>query len=368
MQLTQTHLPIYRFPHGTTDVHYVAWDRKNICIKIRLPHAEIDFEHNLVNAQQPLLNQRIETIARLIEKINKHSSIPVPDFHVYLLQIPGFGEVDAANSIKLDIWSPDYMSIAAHEAAHVMFTGREPIDWRFIFYFSQNQLNCNIVKDSDYLHPNSEEIRNRFPSESNHPIVQSSSREDSGHPWENPTELFASSLNAYVLHADEFLARIADPSASPDRKLTGKLIYLYLRDKIFKGKSFAKTDPFTNTDYWQTLKELSVDAMIAALSGIKKPLNSFMSICKSNTQFTGEQINKALKILAECRQRGITDFGKVYEEYHQSGFFFSESDLMKEYYSCHGTQLNQYYWLGAQSIPGVAWDQFQTFGFWGLDV
>lgn len=102
--------------------------------------------------------------------------------------------------------------------------------WMNLYSLSLGFGNYEIVKDSNY-------IGKIICGE-----VDLTAR--TGHPWEHPSELFASSLMIYRMHADQFIAKINDPSVSRETREFGKLIFLYMRDRVFKGKIFSAVDPF----------------------------------------------------------------------------------------------------------------------------
>lgn len=138
---------------------------------------------------------------------------------------------------------PHAPEVTAHEMGHAIFRvllggavgTKEALDavkdplFQKIYYLSQGNDNYKIIKDSTYCKGD--------------PRI--------GHPWDNASELFASALMVYRLHADEFIARITDPKTSPEARRLGKLIHLYFRDGIynridgiFNRKYFPRFDPF----------------------------------------------------------------------------------------------------------------------------
>lgn len=131
--------------------------------------------------------------------------------------------------------SPYFLQTTAHEMGHAIFRvllggkvelceDKIPIKdklWQRIWCLQFGSRNTEIIRDSNY--------------------VESA---NTGHPNENPTELFASSLMVYRMYPDKFIDNILTPNARKEIRKFGKLIFLYLRDKIFKGKVFSKSDPF----------------------------------------------------------------------------------------------------------------------------
>ncbi len=138
--------------------------------------------------------------------------------------------------------------------------------WKDLYFLSLGFGNYEIVKDSNYI------------DKINCGGVDLTER--AGHPWENPSELFASSLMVYRMHADRFIAKIIDPAVSRETREFGKLIFLYMRDRIFKGKVFSNDDPFkreTLNNYGPGLVENNGFAALVEAIGEKGPVQSALA-------------------------------------------------------------------------------------------
>ena len=124
--------------------------------------------------------------------------------------------------IKLD---ESFLEYTAHEMGHaiyaILFDESKDEVWQKIYYLSLGYETCELVDDSNYIDKD----------------------DNYGHPHDNASELFASSLMVYRLHADKLLEKIKDPNADKEAQKRGKLIFAYMRDKVFKGKVFSKNDP-----------------------------------------------------------------------------------------------------------------------------
>jgi len=69
-----------------------------------------------------------------------------------------------------------------------------------------------------------------------------------GHPYDNPNEMFASSIVAFVLLPERFMGFVNDNDTSKSTRKLSRMIYCYMRDKVFKGifvdgKYYAKGTP-----------------------------------------------------------------------------------------------------------------------------
>ncbi len=103
--------------------------------------------------------------------------------------------------------------------------------WLGIFLNAQKNKAFNIMDESEYV------------------------RTNGGHPGDNPWELFASSINAYISYPDKFSAKVSDPATPEEQRKIGTLIFCYLRDKIFNGKTYCKFDRFEYTHFNDIKKE-----------------------------------------------------------------------------------------------------------------
>ena len=145
------------------------------------------------------------------------------------------GYISERHEINIPLGA-SFLETTTHEMGHAIFRvllggnvkSADKFDavkdklWQKIYYLSLGFKNYEIVDDSNYI---------RRP-------------DCIGHPYDNAGELFASSVMAYRLHPDRFIENILDPDTDEKTREVGKLIFLYLRDKIFSSKVFSKSDPF----------------------------------------------------------------------------------------------------------------------------
>jgi hypothetical protein len=114
--------------------------------------------------------------------------------------------------------------IVTHEGSHGIFNVRfsdlsnrlysNNKNWNQIYALSLNNSAYLMVKDSCYLEG---------------PLL------GLGHPYDNPNELFASSVVAFRNHHDQMLRNIKDPETPPHMKTFALMVYAFLRDEVFMG-------------------------------------------------------------------------------------------------------------------------------------
>lgn len=82
-----------------------------------------------------------------------------------------------------------------------------------------------------------------------------------GHPQDNPHELFASSINAFCLHAASFAEMILSGKNIDEIKF-GRLIWGFLRDELFSGQVFLDKDPLKNVNWREELRFAEIAKML----------------------------------------------------------------------------------------------------------
>lgn len=174
-----------------------------------------------------------------------------------------------------------YLEATAHEMGHaiydvllenkmkellnVLLDKKQTMDskdsvWQNIYYLSLANKNYEIIDDSNY---------------------EKGSKDMTGHPYDDPSELFASSVMVYRLHPDEFIRNIINDDTSKETNKVGKLIFSYLRDKIFKGKIYSKEGSFKP-------ELLEVGDEEVSVSLIKAFGDSNPDVCKAAANAIGE--------------------------------------------------------------------------------
>jgi hypothetical protein len=158
------------------------------------------------------------------------------------------------------IYDPDLMSTIAHEMGHAMFHANIQKDlfgnssdpeWQNIYYLSLGSKNYEIVDDSNYT-PSSDTL---------------------GHPYDMATELFASSVATYICYPDKLIDSINNANTPDPMKRVGRLIFCYLRDKVFNGlfvdgKLLAKgsLEYEANNPKWSTESGITPDEILDSLN------------------------------------------------------------------------------------------------------
>lgn len=181
------------------------------------------------------------------------AALLIAELNALIPQKPVRGLVSANGTCEAPSYSPDDHKLiysasfgldsVVHEMGHAIyavlldekgtefsFRVKDEL-WKNIYFLSLGHGNYELVKDSNYV---AKIICGGID------LTQKA-----GHPFENPNELFASSLMIYRLHADQLIAKIFDPAISPESREFGKLIFLYMK-KAFKGKVFSRSDPWPN--------------------------------------------------------------------------------------------------------------------------
>lgn len=152
------------------------------------------------------------------------------------------------------------LETTAHEMGHsiyAQFITRDPhgaMIWEKLYEVALGFQNYELVRDQQYM-PYSVLSRMR---------LHCSHFKGLGHPWDSEGELFASALMVYRLHPDRFLYKLWDPATSGENKAFGKMLFVFLRDRIFHGKVFSRVDPFAGETLCELLKHEALERMRSA--------------------------------------------------------------------------------------------------------
>ncbi|MFA5893270.1 MAG: hypothetical protein WC903_04845 [Candidatus Margulisiibacteriota bacterium] len=192
-------------------------------------------------------------ISRLVAELNQL----IPDHPVKTIYPVSTCQGGESFGEAITISDSVFLETAAHEVGHSVYHDFGPRDqgigsiWLKLNNISLGHKNYELVRDQNYIDPAIIRERNRVCG-NDHNL---------GHPWDNSSELFASSFMIYRIHPDEFIAKIQDPATSRENKEFGKLVYVFFRDWVFHGRTFSKTDPFKNEALCQTLKGNRLETM-----------------------------------------------------------------------------------------------------------
>lgn len=128
----------------------------------------------------------------------------------------------------------------AHEMGHVIYRKGfwKDRDWEKVYWRSLVHRNYEILHDANYL--------------------RDAANDSVGHPWDDPDEAFASAVRAYFLNADQFASYILNEKTPPAMKMFGRLVWTFLRDRVFRGLVFTSDDrdPFSGERFEALLKRL----------------------------------------------------------------------------------------------------------------
>ncbi|MDD5593847.1 MAG: HEAT repeat domain-containing protein [Candidatus Margulisbacteria bacterium] len=202
------------------------------------------------------LRPHLDKLGKMYDLITELNNL-IPSWPVRKVEISenNDGEHKIENNDHLIIvkLQPGYLEVTTHEMGHAIFKvhlgGRSNTAasytiafqenlWQRIYYFSLGNENFTLLRDSNYGQRKSVNVcRDGGLNRLLH-------FENIGHPWDNATELFASSAMIYRWHAEELLKIILDPGTSTEKKRLGIAVWVYLRDKIFNGRYYSASDPF----------------------------------------------------------------------------------------------------------------------------
>ncbi len=129
-----------------------------------------------------------------------------------------------------------------HEMGHGLYQKgafSQDADWDVVFRMALGHGNYEVIDDSTYLNISD--------------LV--------GHPFANENEAFASAVHAYFLQADAFRDCLFNPQVPTSRRRFGQLVWLYMRDRVFKGQVFTSDgqDPLKNSDFASVLSKMNPD-------------------------------------------------------------------------------------------------------------
>lgn len=196
----------------------------------------------------------------LINELN--TIIPSRPIRVVVI-VPQLAEAEyRSNDHRLHIALDENIAeTTAHEMGHAIFstllegdatednnTATKDELWQRIFYLSLGMESYEIVDDSNYYGEDG-------------PM-------DVGHPFDDASELFAGALMAYRLYPDRFMENISSPETPEETRRVGRLIYGYMRDKIFSGRIFSESDLNTEGS-----AEIGDEEIIAAFINASNSVN-----------------------------------------------------------------------------------------------
>ncbi len=159
-------------------------------------------------------------------------------------------------SEPIDAFRENQLTIS-HETMHALYRDHQLEHceiWSHIYALSLYAGQCNLFRDSHYL-------ENSYL----------------GHPWDNRGELFASAASAYYFSADQLLLFLQHPDIPESMRRFGKLVWCYLRDKVFLGQVFTSdgVDLFADVslqDFLPDLEEQARSSLQIAMEDTRPPI------------------------------------------------------------------------------------------------
>ena len=178
---------------------------------------------------------------------------PVTDIRFFSGNCESSTYDDKAHAISISLSGAHSLESTVHEMGHAVYqvrltSGEDAKRWERIHRLSLYYDNFEMVRDRRYLLPerDSDRCGNAYRA---------------GHPGDNASELFASSIAAFRVRPDLLAANISDPgkinahqyidAPEPFKAAVvrsnhgfGLMVYIFLRDRFFSGQTFLPTDPF----------------------------------------------------------------------------------------------------------------------------
>lgn len=192
-------------------------------------------------------DERNQLIA-IVEEINRYSGKPLTLIrwdnekeagHYYPPQ-PGRGQYLSMGWVVTNPARDDLgftKSILTHEMMHSLYEAnfKGDQDFREIIYpFLLGAKNYEIIDDSNF---------------------EPGIHDAGGHPYAKPHEAFASAAAAYYGYADKLVAFIQNPDTPNAMKVFGKLVWCFMRDRVFSQVYTSDgADPFAEESLDQLLK------------------------------------------------------------------------------------------------------------------
>lgn len=167
---------------------------------------------------------KINKFLEIIEKLNSYVTPPMQSFVWDLTENTGEYHY-RSHSVHLNPEALYSMfrakSTLVHEMGHGIYAKKLHGDeyWESLYKLSLKGRNFEIIDDASYG--------------------------AGGHPRDNHMEAFAAAVHAYFLHADVFSAWILDSSTPESQRVFGRLVWCFMRDRVFDGDVFTSdgSDP-----------------------------------------------------------------------------------------------------------------------------
>jgi len=179
-------------------------------------------QFTIENAHADISQERLQNMSDVVNKLNRYiprrplKSIKINDKYKASYE-RGIDPALHAILMPSDYCErDDYLKTIAHEMGHALFDTlirhKKTSEWDTIFLLCVGSYGATVVWD-----------RNFAPTHL-----------QGGHPYDNPSELFASSVAAFTESSEAFRYIIANRKDEGEKK-GGILLYCYLRDEVFGG-------------------------------------------------------------------------------------------------------------------------------------
>lgn len=269
------------------------------------------------------IEHQIDTIATLLESLKSCCPFVPHEIEIRLLMEPTWCglKICGRNMIVIDQYHPYYQNTILHEIGHMVFDKADSVPWRILYHLAlRNRANVDLVKDSTFIQnwAKADLERNQgWPSFSTLKASLSEPGSGPGHPWDNPTELFASTFHAYTAFPDEFVNRISAPTTPADVALFGRLVFLYLRDEVFFGKHFLEqADPFQDTSFRSELVHVKLATIVSAITTRNPEIEQLLHKTSSQRRGRGDtdkiipwlETHNDMNVLHFCNRHGWRSF------------------------------------------------------------
>lgn len=273
------------------------------------PGKEISFGSVTFSSSKPITAEKenIRQIHKIVSGLN--SLIPSRPLAKIILTEEMMGEsryLTEYHAIIINLNSPDLLALTAHEMGHAIFrvftdnktlTKQDLALWSKIYAHSLS-VGGLVARDSYYT-----------------------GNKSAGHPEDNEDELFSSAIMAYILYGDRL---ISFRSSENERvRQSTEYIFVFLREKVFKGRTFSQTDPYRNVSINEITRKLNNGLFYLAplTEALDNPDDYIRERAAAYVNNNFDQLIKEARqdprfIPLIIKSSGIVDYGNAYEYCH----------------------------------------------------
>ncbi|MFA4967848.1 MAG: hypothetical protein WC624_06505 [Candidatus Margulisiibacteriota bacterium] len=262
--------------------------------------------------------EKMENISGSLEELHAHCPFIPREVEVMLFEEPFIGDrkIPGRNMICIDMYHRDHINSMLHETGHIVFDKADSLPWRLIYCFALgDRSRFNLFKDSSFI-PDWHQAE--IAREQGWGFIDKPDPgRGPGHPWDNPNELFASAFHAYTAFPDELARRIQDPKTPKDAARAALLVFLYLRDEVFFGKTFFdQADPFKAYNFRSEIAKLKLEEITDSINNMDPEVDLLLNEQNSQKRGRGDLAQTAdwlgryqgLNVLQLCNRFGWRTF------------------------------------------------------------